>query len=186
MPRDRERLYSEGMNGWFNPEAKTIFTATFGSTPVPFTALNLWDSHPSGRVGKIIDLAVKRQRPFLLNYFLNIDDTLYMLAHTHTTHTPTGDPNVLLTWYMDNMYIVLCNIPFEIHPQVARFIEILHQSVYNIKMKWESCAESVDWCDARLHSTPHCDITMKGVPMGGGETPVNVWSLHVPKTARRC
>ena len=165
VPRDRERLYFEGMKGWFNPEAKTIFTATFRSTLAPFTALNLWYSHPSGCVGKIIDRAVKRQQPFLLNYFLNINDTLCMLADTPTTHTPTGDPNVLLTRYMDNMYIVPCNIP------------------PNIKMKWESCAELVDWCDARLHSTPHCDITMKGVPMGGG---VNVRSRWPDACSQNC
>ena len=187
VPSDRNRLYSEGMKGWFSPEAKRIFTATFGNVSVPFTALNLRDSHPLGRVGKIIDQSVKRQQPFLLNYLLNLDDTLCMLADTRTSHTPTGDPSVLLTRYMDNMYIVLCNIPPEIHQQLARFIEILHQSVYNITMKWEPCADSVVWCDARLHSNPRCDITMKGIPMGSRESPVaTVWSRWPDACSQNC
>ena len=51
---------------------------------------------------------------------------------------------MLQTRYMDNMYLVLCHIGSSLHPQMRKFIEILHKTVYNIKMKWEPSAPSVD------------------------------------------
>ena len=59
MPKVHECLYTEGMKGWFQPQTKTVFSVTFGDVQVPFKALNLWDNHPAGRGGKLIDKAVK-------------------------------------------------------------------------------------------------------------------------------
>ena len=88
---------------------------------------------------------------------------------------------------MGNMYVVLCNIPSSLHPQMRKFIEILHKAVYNIKMKWEPSAPSVDWCDARLHTGPQCNITTKGVPMGSGESPVDtLWSRWPDACSQNC
>ena len=152
---------------------------------VPFKAPNLWDNHPARRVGKIVDQAVKQQRPFLLNYFQNIDETLCMLADTRATHTTTATPEVLQTRYMDKMYIVLCNIPPVLHPQLRCFIEILHQA--QIPKKWETGGVFVDWCNARMHSTPQCDITMKGVPTGNGVCPVTtIWSRWPHPWSQNC
>ena len=64
VPKDIGRLYTEGMTGWFQPEPKTVFFIQFGVVSIPFRVLNLWDSHPAGRVGKIIEQAVRCQRRF--------------------------------------------------------------------------------------------------------------------------
>ena len=86
VPRAREPLYTEGMQGWFQLDAKTVFSVTFGDARViPFQAMNLWDSHPSGRVGKIVDHSVHRQRQFVLNYFHQIDE--WACSQTHALHT---------------------------------------------------------------------------------------------------
>ena len=177
----------EGMHGWFQPKAKTLFTVCINGMKIPFRAIILWDSHPAGRVGKIVEHAVRRQRRFLLNYFQNLNETLCMLADTRITHTPHSAPEVLQTRYIDNMYIVLCNVPANMHPHMRCFVEILHKTVYNIKMKWETSATSVDWCDARMHASPMCDITLKGVPMGRGESPVDsIWSRWPDACSQNC
>ena len=39
-----------------------MFSMAFKDVQILFKALNLWDTHPAGRVGEIIDQAVKRRR----------------------------------------------------------------------------------------------------------------------------
>ena len=51
-------------------------------------------------------------------------------------------------------YLACLNVPASIHPHMRCFVEILHKTVYNIKMKWEPGASSIDWCDARMHASP--------------------------------
>ena len=42
VPKDKECLYTAGMSGLFQPEAKTMFYVTFETTRVPFKALYPW------------------------------------------------------------------------------------------------------------------------------------------------
>ena len=65
---------------------------------------------------------------------------------------------------MDNAYLTLCNVPTHTHHKLKKFLEILHQTVYNIKMKWETTGVHTEWRDARLSSEPQLDLTVKGVP----------------------
>ena len=51
-----------GMEGWFSQEVHLLFRASFDHAEIPFNAVGLWDCHPEGRAGKILDRAVHRQR----------------------------------------------------------------------------------------------------------------------------
>ena len=48
------------------------------------------------------------------------------------------------------------------------FVQLLRDVVYQTKLKWEPQAASVDWCEARMHTQPQLNITMKGVIVGRG------------------
>ena len=56
VPTSRTLFDDQGMQGWFQPENELLFTLQFPEIDIPVVALGLWDSHPEGRVGKIIDL----------------------------------------------------------------------------------------------------------------------------------
>ena len=113
----------------------------------------------------------------MCGYFANLHVTRCMLANMHGRTTTNADLAVLLTRYMDNMYQVVCNVPAHMHARLKHFLEIFQHVLYDMKMKWELDDLSVDWCAARLHSTPTLDLTIKGVPIGDGAAPViNLWA----------
>ena len=78
VPRDRTYFEAHSMQGWFSREERLLFTLSFDSLHIPVYAMGLWDSHPEGRVGKIIDRSVRMQRRFLLQFFLNFRPTQCM------------------------------------------------------------------------------------------------------------
>ena len=134
---------------------------TLWEVEVPVFAMGLWDSHPEGRMGKIIDRSVRTQRKFLLQYFLNFRPIHCMIEET-TVHSPeTTDPSVLLTRYMDNNYIALFNIPPVTDDALRTFFCLFHSTVYDIPMKWEHDGSTVTWCEASL--TTQGDLLLKGV-----------------------
>ena len=72
--------------------------------------------------------------------------------------------------------MALGNIPTYIHTQLALFVEILHQAIYDIPMKWETTGVTADWCDTRLLTEPCFDMCIKGVPICHGMGPaVRLW-----------
>ena len=79
---------------------------------IELRALALWDSHPEGRLGHIIQSPPRRQHFFLRNYFLHVDPIRCIFAETsQATALLSTEPAILLTRYMDNTYIAFCNIP---------------------------------------------------------------------------
>ena len=187
VPRDISVLHTHGMHGWFQPEARLLFTLMLQGHQIKFYAMNLWDSHPLGRTGKIVDQSIPKQQFFLRGYFANLNITQCMLADMRGDGTVNEEQSVLLTRYMDNMYQAVCNVPTHIHARLKRFLEILQHVVYNIKMKWEPEGLSVDWCDARLHSNPKLDLTIKGVPIGDGIAPVvHLWARWPDVCSQNC
>ena len=52
---------------------KLLFIVSLDSLSLPMFAMNLRDADPDGRVGKIVDMALCRQRPALLGYFARFD-----------------------------------------------------------------------------------------------------------------
>ena len=164
-----------------------MFTLHVQGVAVQFQALNLWDSHPLGRTGRIVDQSLPKQQYFLRGYFAHLDLHQCMLAETKYARTTTSTPTVLLTRYMDNMYQAVCNVPEHAHARIKCCLEILQHVVHRIKMKWEPEGCSVDWCDARLHSQPTLDLTIKGVPMGKGATPVTAaWAQWPDWCSQNC
>ena len=142
---------------------KTLFTVTIDSVHVPLTAMGLWDSHPEGRTRHIIARSPRSQHMFLRKYFLQIDGLRCQLSENAQQCAPSADTRILQIRYMDNAYLTLCNVPTHTHKQLLKFVE-MHQTVYNIKMKWETTGVHTDWCDARLSSLPRPNLTVKGVP----------------------
>ena len=69
VPRNTNLFHESGMDGWFSQDRHLLFRAQFESFCLPFYAPGLWDSHLEGRVGKIIDTSLAKQRPFLASYF---------------------------------------------------------------------------------------------------------------------
>ena len=78
------------MQGWFQPENKPPFTLQFLEIDMLVVALGLWDSHPEGRVGKIIYCSVRSQRPFLLSYFHDCNPMRCILRETEVQHIDTA------------------------------------------------------------------------------------------------
>ena len=76
---DKKLFEQQGMQGLFSPKDRLLFTLSLGDLDVPVFAMDLWVSHPKGRVGKIIDQSVRTQRKFLLQYFLNFRRLHYMI-----------------------------------------------------------------------------------------------------------
>ena len=60
VPRDISVLHEHGMHGWFQPEARLLFTLMLQGHQIRFYAMNLWDSHPLGRTGKIVDQSIPK------------------------------------------------------------------------------------------------------------------------------
>ena len=178
VPRDKQVLYTAGMRGWFHPEKRLLLQVTFGDTQVDFTALGLWDSHPEGRVGQIIQRSPRTQHAFLRNYFLQFDSVRCHMAEIHVQGSPTHVPEVMQTRYMDNAYMALGNIPIptHTHAQLALFVELLHKAIYDIPMKWEPTGVTADWCDTRLLTSPSIGMCMKGVTIcSGGGPAMRLW-----------
>ena len=181
-----------GMFGWFEPRCRVLFTATFAGVPIDFVAMGLWDAHPEGRVGLIIDQSPRSQHMFLRKYFMQFDALQCQLAECTQLGPPSSGARILHTHYMDNAYLTLCNVPEHTHPQLRAFVEILHTTVYNIKMKWETTGVHCDWCDARLFSEPAMNLMNKGVPWGAANAPAtalwdrwpNSWSSGCPTVVR--
>ena len=48
-------LNSEGMISWFSSATKLLFTVCLDEVQIDFHAMGLWDSHPDGRIGLIVD-----------------------------------------------------------------------------------------------------------------------------------
>ena len=72
VPRDKQVLYHTGMRGWkshpANPEKRLLCQITIQEVCVKCTAMGLWDSHPEGRVGQIVQRSPQAQHAFLRNY----------------------------------------------------------------------------------------------------------------------
>ena len=65
MPHDKQVLYQRGMQGWFHLDKRLLFQVTFEDTQVGFTGMGLWDSHPEGRDGQIIQRSPRAQHAIL-------------------------------------------------------------------------------------------------------------------------
>ena len=173
VPTSRDMFDDQGMHGWFRPESKLLFTLQLPAIAIPVVAMGLWDSHPEGRVGKIIDRSVRSQRKFLLSYFHDFNPLRCMLRETEVQHAVSDLPTILLTRYMDNSYVALLNVPHQLHDAVRLFVSRFPSAVYDIPMKWEPEGTTVSWCEASL--TTAGTLVLKGVPTTPDESALPLW-----------
>ena len=90
VPAERKVFDDQGMQGWFEPEHKLPFTLQFPGVDIPVMALGLWDSHPEGRVAKIIDRSIRSQRRFLLSFFHDFNPLKCILVRQRYSTLPVS------------------------------------------------------------------------------------------------
>ena len=127
-------------------------------------------------MGQIIQRSPRAQHAFLCNYFLQFDITRCHLAEVGVQGQRDDSTEVMQTRYMDNAYVTSGSVLVHIHTELALFLEILHHTIYGIKMKWETTGVAAHWCDCRLLTAPSLDRCIKGVPIGEGTGPaISLW-----------
>ena len=120
VPRISTFFESYGMKGWFDPQNKTIGFVSIAGTTCELQMLQLWDAHPHGRFGHIIQSTPKRARPLLNTHFALLNhkkvmwnETKYMngcLPASPPASPPTpascfARPVILMCRFMDNVYV---------------------------------------------------------------------------------
>ena len=133
----RDLLHTSGMGGWFGQEMHLLFCAFFGAATLPFYAMGLWGNHHEGRVGKIIDHAIHKQRPFLTTYFHSFQPLKCMVAEVKCVHDPTLLPAVFVSHCMDNSFIALPNVPPDLLDVVCSYLHIFHANVPFVHLTFE-------------------------------------------------
>ena len=163
VPKDTHTFNSAGMSSWFEPSWKHVGTLCVQGIHVELRALALWDSHPKGRLGHIIQSAPRRQHFFLRNYFLHVDPIKCIVAETsHTQDRLSIEPAILLTRYMDNTYVGFCNIPHRVLGVARQFLVHLQQELYQVPLKWEPEGQFLSWGECCVSCMPTLSLTLKG------------------------
>ena len=163
VPKDTHTFNRTGMSGWFEPAWKLVGTLFVQGVHIELRAVALWDSHPEGRLGHIIQSAPRKQHFFLRNYFLQVDPIRCIVAETsHTTAVLSTEPAILLTRYMDNTYVAFCNIPREVLGVARLFLVRLQQELYQVPFKWEPEGQFLSWGECNVSCTPTLSLTLKG------------------------
>ena len=83
-----------------------------------------------------------------------------MLDETATLLAPVcGAPSILLTRYMDNTYVVFCNIPQQVLYMARAFLVSVLKVLYQAPFKWEHEGRSLSWgecCVLCVSCMPTC------------------------------
>ena len=163
-----------------SPFCCVLYIAKYHTNSVKITllirvrvSLGLWDSHPEGRVGKIIDRSVRSQHRFLLSFFHDFNPLGCILRETEVQHPASDSLAILLTRYMDNNYVALLDVPHQLHDVVRFFLCRFQSTIYDIPMKWEPEGDIVSWCEAPL--TTSGMLVLKGVPTGPDKSAWQLW-----------
>ena len=137
VPRDTNLFHNSGMDGWFTQDRHLLFRARFESFCLPFYAAGLCDSHPEGRVGKIIDKSLAKQRPFLASYFQSFQRIKCMTCEILKVQDDTNESAVFPSRCMDDNYVCLLNVPVDSLDAVREPMKRFFAAIYCIPMKWE-------------------------------------------------
>ena len=162
------------MKGWFDAVNKTIGFITIEEVTCELQMLQLWDAHPQGRFGCITQAAPKCARPLLNTHFALLDhkrvmwnETRYMSGCLPENPPPapscSGKPVILLSRFMDNVYVAFCGIPPALFEACATFVRLFLDTLYQIPMKWEPHGPMNGWCECRVVTHPEPALLMKGV-----------------------
>ena len=186
VPHDPHHFNKNGMSGWFQQDATCLFKLKVGDQTIPVVCIELWDSHPEGRVGKIIDKSVVRQRHFLRGYFSTFMPLHCMVAEVLESPAPSPDAVILLSRYMDNNYIGVINVSPCHLDAVRTFLASFYSVLYDLPMKWEPEGDTVSWCEASLSTDS--SLTLKGVPHTplGPEDVCEMWHRWPDRWSPNC
>ena len=81
--------------------------------------------------------------------------------------SPSGPDRgvVLLSRYVDNIYITVVDVPSHVLSFLVSFLEIFLSALYELPLKWETSPEGyVTWCEASIHMIDDGpNLLMKGV-----------------------
>ena len=138
VPRDTQAFNVSGMQGSFEQLWKLVGTLCVLGVDVELRVLVLWDSHPEGQVGHIVQSAPRRQHFFLRNYFLNIDPIKCMIAETASMPPLVCNrPAILFTRYIGNTYVAFCNVPQSLLCVARECLVHLQRALHQVPFKRE-------------------------------------------------
>ena len=158
VPKDSSLFNREGMLGWFEQSHKEVGTLHVDGFMVALRTIVLWDSHPEGQLGHIIQSAPRCQHYFLRNYFLHVQPLKCMIAEFAKPQVLVdASPAVLFTRYMDTTYLAFCNVPNRLHGTIRHFIELFQDILYQVPFKWEPEGQFLHWgeCAVMCNQTPY-------------------------------
>ena len=59
---------------------------------------------------------------------------------------------VLLASYVDNIYIMVVDVPPHVYFHLVKFLAVFLCALYKLPLKWESSPDGyVTWCEALIH-----------------------------------
>ena len=117
IPKNVQFFESYGVRGWFDQTNKKLGSVTLHGIECDILMLQLWDSHPQGSFGFIVNAAPKRSRPLLNTHFALLNHQRVMLRETK----PLGGRlpgNTLYT--MTSMALSLIGVSAKLSPTPLR------------------------------------------------------------------
>ena len=186
VPKDTQVFNTSGMGGWFEPSWKHVGSLCVDSITIELRTLVLWDSHPEGRVGHIIQSAPRRQHLFLRNYFLNVDSLRCMLAESADLPEPMcSQPSILLTRYMDNTCVAFCNVPQHLLYVCRQFLVQLQAELYQVPFKWELEGQFLHLGGTCVSCTPQApSLSLKGFTLHSFDP--SIWDRWHDRSSPSC
>ena len=93
--------------------------------------------------------APKSQHKFLMGYFSSVNPSkciaaeLRGLASKPTVLSPSSPDRgvVLLSRYVDNIYITVVDVPLHVISSLVKFLDIFLSALYELPLKWETSPE---------------------------------------------
>ena len=142
-------------------ENKTFASATINGFPIDLANVSLWDAHPEGRVGHLLQMAPKSQHRFHINYFSSIDPARCATSEISQKRrvAQTSRPQLategylVMGRYVDNIYMSAVDIPPKLGRPLEIFLELFLTLLYQLPLKWEPSPNArVSWLEASIHN----------------------------------
>ena len=162
-----EGLRNEGFEKWWQPNEYTLGTVECCHTTVDIIHTTPWDGGPWGRVGTILDHALRKDRGTIQRFFGQFDPVAVIKSEIRrekdlgpgdaydgrSTRNP-GRPFVLLGRFRDNIYIISVGVPAEARSRVDLATGCLIDCIYGVPLKWEPKSDLTTWCESQLGFSP--------------------------------
>ena len=70
--------------------------------------------------------------------------------YTGHAHPPRACTRLVIARLKDNVSIVLCNVPSDLHDGMRVALEALLQTIYGMAFEWEVHDTHINWCKSML------------------------------------